>query len=245
MDKQPTTASRCVSALKAIEDTKFVPAWGQARLHAMIANRPDWCISRQRNWGVPIPFFLHKETGELHPRTVELMEEVAKRVEQEGIEAWFKLDAAELLGAEAASTTRSATPSTCGSTPAPPTGTCCAARTTSATPPARAPTCTWKAPTSTAAGSTRPADRLRHRQPRAVPRAADPRLHRRRERPQDVAGQHHRAAEGQRHPGRRHPAPVGFRHRLLRRNGGFRADPAAQRRRYAVSATPRASCCPT
>ncbi|CAM5509104.1 isoleucine--tRNA ligase [Thauera mechernichensis] len=89
-------------ALRAVEATKFYPGWGQARLHAMIANRPDWCISRQRNWGVPIPFFLHKETGELHPRTVDLMEEVAKRVEQEGIEAWFKLDAAELLGAEAA-----------------------------------------------------------------------------------------------------------------------------------------------
>lgn len=88
-------------SLAAIEQTKFVPAWGQARLHSMIAGRPDWCISRQRNWGVPIPFFTHKESGELHPRTVELMEEVAKRVEQQGIEAWFKLDAAELLGAEA------------------------------------------------------------------------------------------------------------------------------------------------
>ncbi|XXF09531.1 isoleucine--tRNA ligase [Pseudomonas sp. D2-3] len=88
-------------SLAAIGDTRFVPAWGQARLHSMIAGRPDWCISRQRNWGVPIPFFTHKESGELHPRTVELMEEVAKRVEQQGIEAWFKLDAAELLGAEA------------------------------------------------------------------------------------------------------------------------------------------------
>ncbi|MBI6917385.1 MULTISPECIES: isoleucine--tRNA ligase [Pseudomonas] len=102
MDKQPSTGEPLRErALKAIEETKFVPAWGQARLHSMIANRPDWCISRQRNWGVPIPFFLHKQTGELHPRTVELMEAVAKRVEQEGIEAWFKLDAAELLGAEA------------------------------------------------------------------------------------------------------------------------------------------------
>ncbi|WAB97472.1 MULTISPECIES: isoleucine--tRNA ligase [Pseudomonas] len=102
MDKQPNTGEPLRErALKAIEDTQFVPAWGQARLHSMIANRPDWCISRQRNWGVPIPFFLHKQTGELHPRTVELMEAVAKRVEQEGIEAWFKLDAAELLGDEA------------------------------------------------------------------------------------------------------------------------------------------------
>ncbi|MFV3405405.1 isoleucine--tRNA ligase [Pseudomonas sp. NY15463] len=103
MDKQPSTGEPLRErALKAIEDTKFVPSWGQARLHSMIANRPDWCISRQRNWGVPIPFFLDKQTGELHPRTVELMEAVAKRVEQEGIEAWFKLDAAELLGEEAA-----------------------------------------------------------------------------------------------------------------------------------------------
>lgn len=102
MDKQPSNGEPLRErALKAIEDTKFVPAWGQARLHSMIANRPDWCISRQRNWGVPIPFFLDKQTGELHPRTVELMEEVAKRVEQQGIEAWFKLDAAELLGEEA------------------------------------------------------------------------------------------------------------------------------------------------
>ena len=67
----------------------------------MMEGRPDWCISRQRTWGVPITFFVHKETGELHPRTAELIEQVAQRIEQQGIEAWFELDAAELLGDEA------------------------------------------------------------------------------------------------------------------------------------------------
>jgi isoleucyl-tRNA synthetase len=84
-----------------VGDTNFYPAWGRARLEAMIRNRPDWCVSRQRNWGVPIPFFLHKETNELHPRTPELIEEVAKRVEQSGIDAWFQLDPQVLLGEDA------------------------------------------------------------------------------------------------------------------------------------------------
>ncbi|MGA7179913.1 MAG: isoleucine--tRNA ligase [Thiobacillaceae bacterium] len=90
-------------AMQAVEATEFFPSWGRQRLEAMICSRPDWCISRQRAWGVPIPVFTHKETGELHPRTSELMEAVAKRVEQAGIEAWFGLDSAELLGADAKS----------------------------------------------------------------------------------------------------------------------------------------------
>ncbi len=89
------------TALRAVEATRFFPSWGKARLHSMIANRPDWTLSRQRQWGVPMPFFVHKETGALHPRTLELLETVAQRVEREGIEAWQAVDAAELLGADA------------------------------------------------------------------------------------------------------------------------------------------------
>ncbi|TFW10552.1 isoleucine--tRNA ligase, partial [Oxalobacteraceae bacterium OM1] len=88
-------------ALAGIEATAFFPGWGKARLQGMIANRPDWTLSRQRQWGVPMAFFVHKETGELHPRTPELLEEVAKRVEQHGIEAWQALDPKEVLGADA------------------------------------------------------------------------------------------------------------------------------------------------
>ena len=83
-------------ASSAVESTEFFPSWGRARLEGMVEKRPDWCISRQRNWGVPIPFFVHKETGELHPDTPELIEKVAKKIENDGIEAWFSLDQKEL-----------------------------------------------------------------------------------------------------------------------------------------------------
>ena len=88
-------------AMHAVENTEFFPAWGRARLEAMMKSRPDWCVSRQRNWGVPIAFFMHKSTGELHPRSSELLEQVARLVEQRGIEAWFSLDPKQLLGDDA------------------------------------------------------------------------------------------------------------------------------------------------
>ncbi|BBO60269.1 isoleucine--tRNA ligase [Mycoavidus sp. B2-EB] len=103
MDLMPKEGNQTLrtTALEGIEATHFYPAWGKQRLFGMIANRPDWTVSRQRQWGVPIAFFVHKETGELHPNTLALLEEVAKRVEQNGIEAWQTLDPRELLGAEA------------------------------------------------------------------------------------------------------------------------------------------------
>ena len=98
-DKAPKTLRQL--ALDAIEETSFYPENGKTRLHDMIAGRPDWCISRQRSWGVPIPFFLHKETGELHPRTMEILDIAADLVEKGGIEAWSKATTESILGADA------------------------------------------------------------------------------------------------------------------------------------------------
>jgi isoleucyl-tRNA synthetase len=89
------------NALRDIQKVQWFPAWGEQRIYGMIKDRPDWCLSRQRTWGVPITLFVHKQTQELHQRTQELIELVAARIEKEGIEAWFELDARELLGDDA------------------------------------------------------------------------------------------------------------------------------------------------
>jgi isoleucyl-tRNA synthetase len=103
MDVKPNDGGATLreTALQGIAETKFFPDWGQARLHGMIANRPDWTLSRQRQWGVPMAFAVHKETGALHPRTPELLEQVAQLIEKGGIDAWLALDLKDLIGDEA------------------------------------------------------------------------------------------------------------------------------------------------
>ena len=88
-------------SLQQIEQTRWIPEWGESRIEQMVAGRPDWCISRQRTWGVPITLFVHKDNGELHPSSSALIERVASEVEKSGIQAWFDLDPASLIGDDA------------------------------------------------------------------------------------------------------------------------------------------------
>ena len=97
MDKQALRKA----SLNEIGKTQWIPDWGQSRIESMVEGRPDWCISRQRTWGVPIALFIHKDTGALHPRSIELIEAVAQKVEKAGIQAWFDMQASELIGDDA------------------------------------------------------------------------------------------------------------------------------------------------
>lgn len=94
MDKESLRSK----ALNEIKQVEWIPAWGEARIYKMIENRPEWCISRQRTWGVPIAIYVHKQTGELHPNTAQIMAQVADLVEQEGMDVWYDLNDVQFLG---------------------------------------------------------------------------------------------------------------------------------------------------
>ncbi len=139
------------AALKAITHVTWYPQWGQARILSMIENRPDWTISRQRTWGVPIPLFVHRHSGAPHPRSAALMRQIADRVEQQGVDIWYSLDQTELLGTEADQYEKSPISLTSGLIPASPMKQCSLSA-ASLNPL----TSTSKVPTNTAAGSNPP-----------------------------------------------------------------------------------------
>src|SRR5690606_17932333 len=101
MEKAGLRADALAEIARIGEAGGWFPGWGEGRIRSMVEGRPDWCISRQRTWGVPIALFVDKGSCEPHPRSAELMRQVAARVEAEGVDAWYDLDVTELLGEEA------------------------------------------------------------------------------------------------------------------------------------------------